>query len=95
MLFVPLWVTLSYFPLAHMVWGGGFLSGLNENGLAARIFGFDPATGLSNVIPVDYAGGTVVHINAGVAGLRPGAADRHRARDSARTRCARTTCRSR
>jgi Amt family ammonium transporter len=51
------------------VWGGGFLSGINVNGLAARIFGFDPATGLSNVVPVDYAGGTVVHINAGVAGL--------------------------
>ena len=30
MVFVPLWVTLSYFPLAHMVWGGGFLRGLNR-----------------------------------------------------------------
>jgi Amt family ammonium transporter len=69
MVFVPLWVTLAYFPLAHMVWGGGFLSGLNENGLAAMIFGFDAAAGLASVSPVDYAGGTVVHINAGVAGL--------------------------
>ena len=60
MVFIPIWVTLSYFPLAHMVWGGGFLSG-EEGGLASRIF--------EGVAPVDYAGGTVVHINAGVAGL--------------------------
>jgi ammonium transporter, Amt family len=60
MVFVPVWVTLSYFPLAHMVWGGGFLSG-NPGGLASRIF--------DGVTPVDYAGGTVVHINAGMAGL--------------------------
>jgi Amt family ammonium transporter len=46
--FLPLWVTLSYFPIAHMVWGGGFIA----EHLAAQ----------------DYAGGTVVHINAGVAG---------------------------
>ena len=61
LVFLPLWVTLSYFPLAHMVWGGGFLSAA-ENGLADLLFGGD-------VAPVDYAGGTVVHINAGVAGL--------------------------
>ncbi len=60
MVFVPIWVTLSYFPLAHMVWGGGFLSG-NPGALATKIF--------DGVIPVDYAGGTVVHINAGMAGL--------------------------
>jgi ammonium transporter, Amt family len=60
-------VTLSYFPLAHMVWGGGFLSGLDESGLASRLFGW--AGDVANVSPVDYAGGTVVHINAGVAGL--------------------------
>jgi Amt family ammonium transporter len=60
MVFVPIWVTLSYFPLAHMVWGGGFLSG--APGALARWF-FDDAA------PVDYAGGTVVHINAGTAAL--------------------------
>ena len=60
MVFVPVWVTLSYFPLAHMVWGGGFLSG--EDGALATWF-FD------GVAPVDYAGGTVVHINAGMAAL--------------------------
>jgi ammonium transporter, Amt family len=67
LLFVPIWVTVVYFPLAHMVWGGGFLSGLNESGLASLLFGF--ADGIANVSPVDYAGGTVVHINAGIAGL--------------------------
>ena len=65
MLFLPLWVTLSYFPLAHMVWGGGFLSGV-QGGLADLIFSGD---GGAAVAPIDYAGGTVVHINAGVAGL--------------------------
>ena len=55
MLFAGLWVTLVYFPLAHMVWGGGLLGaeGITES--------------LST--PLDFAGGTVVHINAGVAGL--------------------------
>ena len=65
LLFLPIWVTLSYFPLAHMVWGGGFLSGV-QNGLADLLFSGD---GAAEVAPIDYAGGTVVHINAGVAGL--------------------------
>ena len=46
--FSALWVTLVYAPIAHWVWGGGWLG---ELGLK------------------DYAGGTVVHINAGVAAL--------------------------
>jgi len=55
MVFVALWVTLSYFPMAHMVWAGGLLSADGPfGGIAA---------------PIDFAGGTVVHINAGVAGL--------------------------
>jgi len=65
LLFLPIWVTLSYFPLAHMVWGGGFLSSA-QNGLADLVFSGD---GGAEVAPIDYAGGTVVHINAGVAGL--------------------------
>ncbi|PWN01851.1 ammonium transporter [Nocardioides silvaticus] len=65
LVFLPLWVTLSYFPLAHMVWGGGFLSGV-QDGLADLLFSGD---GAAEVAPIDYAGGTVVHINAGVAGL--------------------------
>ena len=49
MLFVPIWLTIVYFPIAHMVWAGGGL--LFEDGA------------------LDFAGGTVVHINAGVSGL--------------------------
>jgi Amt family ammonium transporter len=66
LLFLPLWATLSYFPLAHQVWGGGFLSDV-EGGLAALVTGV--TNGVASTAPVDYAGGTVVHINAGVAGL--------------------------
>ena len=49
MVFVPIWLTIVYFPIAHMVWAGGGL--LFEDGA------------------LDFAGGTVVHINAGVSGL--------------------------
>ena len=66
MVFVAIWVTLSYFPLAHMVWGGGLLSA-SPDGIAAAIFG--TTDGVASVAPIDFAGGTVVHINAGVAGL--------------------------
>ncbi|MDZ4232652.1 MAG: ammonium transporter [Dietzia sp.] len=67
LVFGGLWVTLVYFPLSHMVWGGGLLSG-SEQGLAARMFGVDDEGG-ANVAPIDFAGGTVVHINAGMAAL--------------------------
>jgi Amt family ammonium transporter len=46
--FVPLWLTICYFPIAHNTWGGGWL--------------------YEHLSQQDYAGGTVVHINAGVAG---------------------------
>ena len=46
--FSVLWLFLVYVPIAHWVWGGGFLG----------------TTGV-----LDFAGGTVVHLNAGVAGL--------------------------
>ncbi len=49
LLFMALWVTFSYFPIAHMVWDG-----------AGLIF---------NLGALDFAGGTVVHINAGIAAL--------------------------
>ena len=49
MVFALIWLTIVYFPLAHMVWAsGGFFF---EKGA------------------LDFAGGTVVHINAGVSGL--------------------------
>ena len=69
--FAGVWATLAYFPLAHMVWGGGLLSH-SSSGLAAKIFGTvdDGEGGLTAAVaPVDFAGGTVVHINAGMAAL--------------------------
>ncbi len=69
--FAGVWVTLAYFPLAHMVWGGGLLSH-SDSGLAAMIFGTvdDGEGGLTAAVgPIDFAGGTVVHINAGMAAL--------------------------
>ncbi len=68
LLFAGVWATLVYFPLAHMVWGGGLLSGA-ETGFASWIFGFNEEEGVANVAPIDFAGGTVVHINAGMAAL--------------------------
>ncbi len=47
-LFCILWMTFSYLPVSHWVWGGGFLAKLGA---------------------LDFAGGTVVHINAGMAAL--------------------------
>ena len=46
--FLGLWLLAVYSPIAHMVWGGGWIGGKGA---------------------IDFAGGTVVHINAGVAGL--------------------------
>lgn len=68
LLFGGIWATLVYFPLSHMVWGGGMLSGA-ENGIASWLFGYDAEAELANVAPIDFAGGTVVHINAGMAAL--------------------------
>ena len=48
LIFMGLWSVVVYSPIAHWVWGGGFLGGLGV---------------------LDFASGTVVHINAGVAGL--------------------------
>jgi Amt family ammonium transporter len=55
MIFVGIWATLVYFPVAAWVWGGGWILNLGET------------MGLPGVI--DYAGGTAVHINAGAAAL--------------------------
>ncbi|MDN6372183.1 MAG: ammonia channel protein, partial [Brevibacterium aurantiacum] len=56
LVFAGLWVTLVYCPLAFMVWGAGLLS---ESGAIGSAFG--PA--------IDFAGGTGVHINAGISAL--------------------------
>ncbi|MGP6172884.1 ammonium transporter [Corynebacterium sp. A21] len=66
LVFSGAWATLVYFPLAHMVWGGGLLSHA-ENSLAAMIFGV--TAGEAAIAPIDFAGGTVVHISAGTAAL--------------------------
>lgn len=58
--FICLWSIVVYYPLAHMVWGGGFLGAGTDGGL----FG----TGLY-LDSVDFAGGNVVHISSGVTGL--------------------------
>ena len=58
--FICLWSIVVYYPLAHMVWGGGFLGAGTDGGL----FG----TGLY-LDSVDFAGGNVVHISSGITGL--------------------------
>ncbi len=68
LVFGGIWATLVYFPLSHMVWGGGILSGA-KFGFASWMFGYDETAGAANVAPIDFAGGTVVHINAGMAGF--------------------------
>ena len=57
-LFTILWLTFIYFPIAHMVWFWGGPSAYSDP--SGLIFGFGA---------IDFAGGTVVHINAGIAGL--------------------------
>ncbi|MFC4293610.1 ammonium transporter [Novosphingobium tardum] len=61
MVFVVLWLTLVYFPIAHMVWYWAGPDFLSDNPTDA---GF-----LFRMGALDFAGGTVVHINAGIAGL--------------------------
>jgi Amt family ammonium transporter len=56
--FMILWGTLVYCPLAHWVWGGGILAYGTPNG---EQYGFGGA--------LDFAGGTVVHISSGVSAL--------------------------
>jgi len=46
--FIPIWITLVYMPIAHWMWGGGWLAKLGA---------------------LDFAGGTVVHLDCGIAAL--------------------------
>ena len=50
LVFLVVWVTIVYAPVAHWVWGGGWIGDVGDGAL-------------------DFAGGTVVHINAGVAAV--------------------------
>ena len=67
LLFVALWFTFSYLPIAHMVW---FWAGPDAYTDAAAGEAATAAAGfLFQQGALDFAGGTVVHINAGIAGL--------------------------
>ena len=84
-LFIPLWATLVYFPIAHMVWYWAGPDAISDAVKAIAAAGSDAAAKaaaeakLAEVNAdagwvfkkgaIDFAGGTVVHINAGIAGL--------------------------
>jgi ammonium transporter, Amt family len=84
-LFIPLWATLVYFPIAHMVWYWAGPDAISDAVKAIAAAGSDAAAKaaaeakLAEVSAdagwvykkgaIDFAGGTVVHINAGIAGL--------------------------
>ena len=82
-IFIPLWATLVYFPVAHMVWywAGPAATATAAKALAAATGDAKTAaqTAMDAVAAnaglafqwgaLDFAGGTVVHINAGIAGL--------------------------
>jgi Amt family ammonium transporter len=83
-LFIPLWVTLVYFPIAHMVWywagpdaidaaAKALAAATDEAGKAAAQAKLDDVLADAGQIftwgAIDFAGGTVVHINAGIAGI--------------------------
>jgi ammonium transporter, Amt family len=55
-LFVPVWITVIYCPLAYMIWGGGLMS---AGGAVTAVFGQ----------VIDFAGGAVVEISSGTAAL--------------------------
>ena len=63
MLFLAIWSVCVYAPMAHMVWGGGFImTGLEDLGIPSQ----------------DFAGGTVVHICSGISGVAAAIAIGHR-----------------
>src|SRR4051794_41252837 len=83
-IFIPLWVTLVYFPIAHMVWYWAGPDAIDAAAKALAAAGDDAAkkvaqAKLDEVMAdggflflkgaIDFAGGTVVHINSGIAGL--------------------------
>src|SRR6201991_3641460 len=83
-LFIPLWVTLIYFPIAHMVWYWPGPDAIQDAAKALAAAGDAAAKTAAQAKldeinadagwifkkgAIDFAGGTVVHINAGIAGL--------------------------
>jgi Amt family ammonium transporter len=83
LLFLGLWVTFVYFPIAHMVWywagpsamigAGKALAAASGDAKAAAQTALDAVVANAGLAfqwgALDFAGGTVVHINAGIAGL--------------------------
>ncbi|HEV7261286.1 MAG TPA: ammonium transporter [Bosea sp. (in: a-proteobacteria)] len=83
LLFTVLWVTFIYFPMAHMVWYWGgpdvvgnaakALAEAGADGKAAAQTALDAVNADAGLLfkwgALDFAGGTVVHINSGIAGL--------------------------
>ena len=82
-LFIPLWVTIVYFPIAHMVWywagpaamigAGKAVAAASGDAKAAAEAALATVTSNAGLAfqwgALDFAGGTVVHINSGIAGL--------------------------
>jgi len=67
LIFVVIWFTFSYLPVAHMVW---FFAGPDAYTDAAKTGAVNATAGfIWQMGALDFAGGTVVHINAGIAGL--------------------------
>jgi len=83
LLFVILWVTFCYFPMAHMVWYWPGPDGIGDAAKAVAAATGDAKAQAETALAaikddagllfkwgaIDFAGGTVVHINAGIAGL--------------------------
>jgi Amt family ammonium transporter len=82
-LFIPLWVTFIYFPIAHMVWYWAGPDAITDAAKALAAATGDARTVAQEALDavtadagqifswgaIDFAGGTVVHINAGIAGI--------------------------
>jgi Amt family ammonium transporter len=67
LLFMVIWFTFAYLPIAHMVW---WWAGPDSSGTAEAVAAAKATNGyIFNKGALDFAGGTVVHINAGIAGL--------------------------